>query len=128
MVLPRSMRLQGHRCFDHLHRSGFCYHSPSMVLKVINEKKKLLKPKHFLSPELSCRCAVAISSKVSKKAVTRNRLRRLIHNHLRLRLEKSQQSQQKWALLSLKPSSLNLENLPLLQECDHLLGKAGLLI
>ena len=127
MVLPRSMRLQGHKCFDYLHRSASRYQSSSMVLKVAKARKNLLKASPLLNDEHCCRCAVAISSKVSKKAVIRNRLRRQIHTHLRSRLEKNTLNYNKWALLSLKPASLGLKTFSLLQECDHLLTKAGLL-
>ena len=127
MVLPRSMRLKGHKCFDYLHRSGVRYQSSYMVLKVVNAKKKLLKSSNCNDIDLTCRCAVAISNKVSKRAVTRNRLRRLIHSHLRARLEKNNLNINKWALLSLKPNSLQIELFPLLAECDKLLNKAGLL-
>ena len=127
MVLPRSMRLKGHKCFDYLHTSGVRYHSSSMVLKVVNAKTKLLKPSDANEIGLTLRCAVAISNKVSKRAVIRNRLRRLLHNHLRLRLEKNILKTNKWALISLKPNSLQIEPFPLLAECDKLLNKAGLL-
>ena len=128
MVLPRSMRLQGHKCFDHLHRSGSRYHSQSMILKVAKAKNQLLKPSKFIHKEISCRCAVAISNKVSKKAVIRNKLRRILHQHLRSRLAEKKQLSNKWALLSLKPKSISLEHLSLLQECDKLLNEAGLLL
>ncbi len=127
MVLPRSMRIQGHRCFDYLHRSASHYQSSSMVLKVVKAKKNLLKSNSLFKEDTCCRCAVAISSKVSKKAVIRNRLRRQIHDHLRRRLEKNHLNYNKWALFSLKRSSLSLETLSLLEECDRLLTKAGLL-
>ena len=128
MVLPRSMRIQGHKCFDYLHRSASRYQTSSMILKVVKARKNLLKSNSVINNEdICCRCAVAISSKVSKKAVIRNRLRRQIHAHLRTRLEKNKLNYNKWALFSLKPASLGLETFSLLEECDKLLTKAGLL-
>ncbi len=128
MVLPCSMRLKGHKCFNHLHRSGHRYYGQLMVLRVVNANTNLLKKGKQTFNESSCRCAVTISNKVSKKAVIRNRLRRLLHNHLRYRLETNTRNASRWALISLKPCALNIEPAPLLKECDNLLFKAGLIL
>ncbi len=120
------MRLKGHRCFDHLHRSGVRYQGPSMVLKVAKANPKLIRSHKRDQNPTACKCAVAISNKVSKKAVVRNRLRRLFHQHLRLRLSSEPQRGNNWALISLKPNSSKKELNPLLEECDKLLREAGL--
>ena len=127
MVLPRSMRLKGHRCFDHLYREGIRYHEPSMMLRVVNAAPKLQKNRVIGNGINTCRCAIAISSKVNKKAVVRNRLRRIIHQHLKNRLYLNSKHSNKWALLSLKPHSSNKDPSLLLKECDRLLFKAGLI-
>ena len=127
MVLPKTMRLRGHRCFDHLYRNGTRYHEPSMLLRVVKEEKELYKfPKKQLYSNACC-CAIAISSKVNKKAVVRNRLRRIIHQHLRTRLSQASEHSNKWMLFSLKPQSSTKDPVLLLKECDKLLFKAGLL-
>ncbi|MEB3159250.1 MAG: ribonuclease P protein component [Synechococcus sp.] len=131
MVLPASMRLRGHRCFDRLHRNGRRHHGPNMVLRVVTAKPELLKlasaAAEMRSPETKrCRCAVVISNKVSKRSVVRNRLRRQLHNHLRSRLEPLGQLGNHWLLVSLKPGALDSGS-PLLEECDRLLKDAGLL-
>ena len=127
MVLPKTMRLKGHRCFDHLYRYGTRYHEPSILLRVVKAENKLQKfPKKLMASQ-ACRCAIAISSKVNKKAVIRNRLRRVIHEHLRSRLLQASQHSNKWALFSLKPQASTKDPLILLEECDRLLVKAGLL-
>jgi len=128
MVLPKSMRLQGHRCFDHLYRQGIRYHESSMVLRVVNSEPGLHKSKIREVESTACRCAIAISSKVSKKAVVRNRMRRLIHEHLRAKLSKASAHANKWIFFSLKPQSSNKGTAELLKECDRLLMKAGLLV
>ena len=127
MVLPKSMRLQGHRCFDHLYRNGMRYHETSILLRVVKAEPKLLKAKIRAYEGKACRCAIAISSKVNKKAVVRNRLRRLFHQHLSERLYGETKNANKWALFSLKPQSSNQEPAQLLKECDRLLLKAGLI-
>ncbi len=126
MVLPLSMRLKGYRCFYYLNKSGKKFHGPSMVLKVAKAKTKLLKPNHRKVATSYCQCAVAISTKVSKRAVIRNRMRRLFHNHLRVRLNKTTTNSCNWALLSLKPNSSKKEDKILLEECDRLFSNAGL--
>ncbi|WP_320667220.1 ribonuclease P protein component [Prochlorococcus sp. MIT 1307] len=127
MVLPKSMRLQGHRCFDHLYKEGLRYHEPSILLRVVKAESKFYKRKDLKFESKTCRCAIAISSKVSKKAVIRNRLRRLIHQHLREKLYGVSGLSNKWALFSLKPQSSSKEPKQLLKECDRLLLKAGFL-
>ena len=127
MVLPKTMRLKGHRCFDHLYRYGTRYHEPSILLRVVKAENKLHKPRKKLISSQACRCAIAISSKVNKKAVIRNRLRRVIHEHLRSRLSQASQHSNKWALFSLKPKASTINSEQLLKECDRLLQKAGLL-
>jgi ribonuclease P protein component len=67
---------------------------------------------------------VVVSGKVSKRAVVRNRLRRLLHRHL-LSLDPTPQ-QPSWVVLSLKPGSAELDPAQLLRECSHLLRQAGL--
>jgi len=125
MVLPQSMRLKGYKCFDLLHRSGQRYHGDFMLIRVVRAKVHLLSSSCKISNYKTCRFGVAISSKVSKKAVVRNRLRRILHQHLRERLGGLDNHEDKWALLSLKPASLNQEPMQLLKECDILLGRAG---
>jgi len=131
MVLPAPMRLRGHRCFNRLHRRGKRLDSEHMVLRVVEAESRLLKPSlqrwERQAPEARrCRCAVVISNKVSKRAVIRNRLRRQLHNHLRVRLEGLQAQGDRWLLLSLRPGAATPEA-PLLEECDRLLKDAGLL-
>ena len=124
MVLPNSMRIKGIKCFDHLHRRGERFYGPLMTLRVAKAQNKLLKGTAN-AQKASYRCAVTISSKVSKKAVIRNRLRRLIHDHLRQRFEHAHSFSDQWALISLKPTAVKAEKGPLLKECDNLLHKAG---
>ena len=126
MVLPKHMRLKGHRCFDYIYREGSRFYSPSMVLRVTKANKKI--PVKGLSSETrpSIKCAISISNKVSKKSVTRNKLRRLFHHHLSLRLSNIEVDNDVWAFISLKPSCMQNSNSSLLRECDKLLIKAGI--
>jgi len=71
-----------------------------------------------------------ISSKVHKRSVRRNRLRRLLHDHLLCQLGADQAHAKPqgplWLLISLKPGSAEREAAQLLGECSQLLQQAGL--
>ena len=128
MVLPKSMRLKGYKCFDYIYNQGARYHSPSMLLRVAKSNMKLIKTANCRKTQsTSIKCAISISNKVSKKAVTRNRLRRMLHEHLREKLIESSSQSEVWALLSLKPNSAKENTLSLIEECDKLLLKARLI-
>ena len=120
------MRLRGHRCFNRLHRSGRRHHAPLLVLRVVQAERRLLRPELRLHPDVSCRCALVISSKVSKRAVKRNLLRRRLHEHLRQRLECRHDLAGLWLLFSLRPEAGDVDPSHLLKECDSLLRDAGL--
>mgnify|MGYP001333003900 CR=1 FL=1 len=126
MVLPKHMRLKGHKCFDYIYKKGSRFYSPSMVLRVTNANTKLhsIERKSKINP--SIKCAISISNKVSKKSVTRNKLRRLFHHHLSLRLSRMTCENEIWAFISLKPSCMKNSDSTLLKECDKLLTKAGI--
>ncbi|MDC3010653.1 ribonuclease P protein component [Synechococcus sp. AH-736-G21] len=126
MVLPASMRLRGHRCFNRLHRSSKRQQGTLMVLRVAAGSSNLLRRELRGVKDQCCRCALVISSKVSKRAVKRNRLRRLLHDHLRRRLEAREDLAGRWLLISLRPEAAEAEPTQLLEECDSLLRNAGL--
>ena len=126
MVLPASMRLRGHRCFNRLHRSSKRQHGTLMVLRVAAGHSNLLRRELQGIEERTCRCALVISNKVSKRAVKRNRLRRLLHDHLRRHFERRNDLAGQWLLLSLRPEAAEAEPTQLLEECDSLLRSAGL--
>ena len=126
MVLPKHMRLKGHRCFDFIYKEGSRFYSPSMVLRVTKANKKLQVKGINSNIRPSIKCAISISNKVSKKSVTRNKLRRLFHHHLSVRLSKIKFDKELWVFISLKPSCIKNSNSTLLKECDKLLTKAGI--
>ena len=126
MVLPKHMRLKGHRCFDFIYKEGARFYSSSMVLRVTDANKKpQVKGKHSKTRP-SIKCAISISNKVSKKSVTRNKLRRVFHQHLSHRLSNINFEDEVWAFISLKPSCMKNSQSNLLKECDKLLIKAGI--
>ena len=97
-----------------------------MVLRVAAGDSNLLRRELRGIQERTCRCALVISNKVSKRSVMRNRLRRLLHDHLRLRFEQRSDLAGRWLLISLRPEAAEAEPTQLLEECDSLLRSAGL--
>ena len=126
MVLPKHMRLKGHRCFDFIYREGSRFNSPSMVLRVVKATTKFQIKGINKNIRPCIKYAVSISNKVSKKSVIRNKLRRLFHQHLSSRLSNIENGHDLWAFISLKPSCMKNSNIILLKECDKLLIKAGM--
>ena len=126
MVLPKHMRLKGHKCFEYIYRKGSRFYSPSMVLRVTKANTNLQVKGIKSNIRPSIKCAISISNKVSKKSVTRNKLRRLFHHHLSCRLSNMSVSNEVWAFISLKPSCMKNSDSNLLKECDNLLIKAGI--
>ena len=126
MVLPKHMRLKGHRCFDFIYREGSKFYSPSMVLRVTNANTKIQVQGINSKIRPSIKCAISISNKVSKRSVTRNKLRRWFHHHLSCRLSNMSPDREVWAFISLKPSCMKNSTRSLLKECDKLLIKSGI--
>ena len=137
MVLPRDHRLGGTVVFDHLYRARARFYGSNLILRVGYPNLQHLKPglmgtrtraalKHNSAAvrQEDLRLAVVVSKKVSKRAVRRNRLRRLLHHafmqdvpHLR---------RGRWLLLSLKPGAAQRSEDQLLQEWGDLLQQSGL--
>lgn len=124
MVLPQRHRLRGSRVFNRLYRQSLRFNGTWMLLRVIAAHPALLPPSQCHRPS-NWRGAVVVSGKVSKRAVVRNRLRRLLHAHL-LALNPTP-PQPSWVVLSLKPGSAEVDPAHLLGECTHLLRQAGLM-
>ncbi|MEX0588201.1 MAG: ribonuclease P protein component [Cyanobium sp.] len=125
MALPQRHRLKGQRVFDRLYQKGQKVHGPFLVLRILEAVPQLLPSEQQHCPPSPWRCGVVVSSKVHKRAVRRNRLRRALHAHL-LDQPPSAANCSLWLLLSLKPGSAEIPSEALLGECNHLLRQAGL--
>ena len=123
MALPQRHRLRGQRLFDALYRRGKAVHGSAMVLRWLPADSE--RPSLSQDPPSPWRCGVVVSSKVHKRAVQRNRLRRQLHESLRQAPFKPGLPNL-WLMFSLKPGSAEWDRERLLGECRHLLSKAGL--
>ena len=82
MALPKDMRLKGHRTFDYIHKNSIKYHGKLMTFKVARSNPKIFLSHKSRYSSNNLRIAIAISKKVSKKAVDRNKIRRILHEWL----------------------------------------------
>ena len=78
MALPKDMRLKGHRTFNYIHKNSTTYHGKLMTFKVARSNPEILLTHKHTNTSNKFRVAIAISKKVSKKAVERNKLRRIL--------------------------------------------------
>ncbi len=124
MALPQKHRLRGSKVFDRLYRQGRRFHGQWITLRVLREDRSVLTAVDRVHASSPWRCAVVVSSKVSKRAVRRNHLRRLIHGLLLA--QSPMPAHPSWLVFSLKPGSVEAEESHLLGECLLLLQKAGL--
>jgi ribonuclease P protein component len=125
LALPQRHRLKGQRVFDQVYQKGRRFHGPFLVLRILDALPHLLPPEQRRCPPSPWRCGVVVSTKVHKRAVRRNRLRRLLQAHL-LATPIGPADRCLWLLLSLKPGSADLPSQVLLGECSQLLHQAGL--
>ena len=124
MVLPQRHRLRGRGVFDYLYQRGQRFQQGLLQLRVAVAAPKLLRePPVDLEGEL--RFGVVISSKVSKRAVKRNRLRRRLHEAFLGQAFRSDLPPT-WLLLNLRPGAAELSDDNLLEEWSTLIQRAGL--
>ena len=88
MALPKDMRLKGHRTFNYIHKNATTYHGKLMTFKVARSNPEILLTHKLTNTSNKFRIAIAISKKVSKKAVERNKLRRILQEWLLTNIQK----------------------------------------
>ena len=125
MALPQRHRLRGQSPFDRIYRAASRHNGTWMVLRRLEAQPRLLPRSDRHRAASPWRCAVVVSTKVSKRAVRRNRLRRLLQHHLLASSPGAATPQ--WLVISLKAGAAEAEESRLLEECTHLLRQAGLI-
>ena len=125
MALPKSMRLKGHNTFNYIHKNSVKYYGQLMNLKVVRSNPQILNKNKVSCSEDYFKIAIAISKKVSKKAVERNKIRRILHNYL-LKIFKNQNNHKPyWILVNLKFGNYFNDNDKLLEEFHYLIYQTG---
>ena len=126
MALPKSMRLKGHRTFGYIHKNSVKYYGKLMNLKIVRSNPDILfSHKHFINPR-NLKIAIAISKKVSKKAVTRNKIRRIFHEYLLKSFIEKNNHKPYWLVVNLKHGDFFNDENKLLKEFQYLISKSGL--
>ena len=127
MALPKNMRLKGHRTFEYIHKNSIKYQGEFMTFKVAKSNPEILLSHKFKNTSNNFRVAIAISKKVSKKAVDRNKLRRILQEWLITNIQKINNHKPYWLLVNLKFGDFcNHEN-KLLEEFQKLMSKSRLI-
>ena len=126
MALPKDMRLKGHRTFNYIHKNSTIYHGKLMTFKVARSNPAILLTHKFTNTSNDFRIAIAISKKVSKKAVDRNKIRRILQEWLLTNIKKINNHKPYWLLVNLKIGDFYNDKNKLLEEFQNLMFKSRL--
>ena len=126
MALPKAMRLKGHRTFDYIHKNSVKYDGNLMTFKVARSNPKILISHKNIDSLNNLKIAIAISKKVSKKAVVRNKIRRILQDCFLKNVRKGNNHKPYWLLVNLKTGNFYNDKIKLLEEFQHLIFKSGL--
>ena len=121
------MRLKGHRTFDYIHKNSIKYHGQFMTFKVARSNPKILLSHKFTNPANNFRAAIAVSKKVSKKAVDRNKIRRILQEWILRNIQKINNHKPYWLLVNLNFRNSSNDETRLLEEFQHLMFKSRLI-
>ena len=127
MALPHDMRLKGHRTFTYIHKNSIKYHGKLMTFKVARSNPEILLSHKLRNSSNNFRVAIAISKKVSKKAVERNKIRRILQGWLLTNIQKINNHKPYWLLVNLKFGDFCNDKNQLLEEFQNLMIKSNLI-
>jgi len=127
MALPKDMRLKGHRTFNYIHKNSIKYHGKLMSFKVARSNPEILFSHKLRHTSNNLRVAIAISKKVSKKAVERNKIRRILQEWLLTNIQKINNHKPYWLLVNLKIGDFYNDKNKLLEEFQKLMFKSHLI-
>ena len=126
MALPKAMRLKGHRTFDYIHKNSVKYYGKLMTFKIARSNPKILISHNNNDSLNNFKIAITISKKVSKKAVERNQIRRVLQDCLIKNFSQENNHKPYWLLVNLKNVNFYNDKVKLLEEFQHLVSKSGL--
>ena len=98
-----------------------------MTLKVAKSNPEILFSHKFKNTSNNLRVAIAVSKKVSKKAVVRNKLRRILQEWLIKNIQKINNHKPHWLLVNLKVGDFYNNETKLLEEFQNLMFKSRLI-
>ena len=127
MGLPKDMRLKGHRTFNYIHKNSTIYHGKLMTFKIARSNPDILFTHKLTITSDKFRVAIAISKKVSKKAVERNKLRRILQEWLLTNVQKINNHKPYWLLVNLKIGDFYNDKNKILEEFQNLMFKSRLI-
>ena len=127
MALPKDMRLKGHRTFNYIHKNSIKYHGKLMTFKVARSNPEILLSHNPKNSSNNLRVAITISKKVSKKAVIRNKTRRILQEWLLKNIQKINNHKPYWILVNLKFGDFCNDKKRLLEEFQILMLKSHLI-
>ena len=127
MALPQNMRLKGYRTFNYIHKNSIKYHGELTTFKVARSNPEILLSHKLRNNSDNLRVAIAISKKVSKKAVDRNKIRRILQDWLLTNIQKVNNHKPHWLLVNLKIGDFCNDKNKLLEEFQNLMLKSHLI-
>ena len=127
MALPKDMRLKGHRTFNYIHKNSIKYHGKIMTFKLARSNPEILLSHKIKNTANNLRIAIAVSKKVSKKAVDRNKIRRIMQDWLLTNIQKINNHKPYWLLVNLKFGDFCNDESKLLEEFQNLMFKSRLI-
>ena len=127
MALPRNMRLKGHRTFRYINKNSIKFHGELMTFNVARSNPQITLSHKFRNRSNNFRVAIAISKKVSKKAVDRNKIRRILQEWLLTNIQKINNHKPYWLLVNLKIGDFYNDKNKLLEEFQNLMFKSRLI-
>ena len=127
MALPKDMRLKGHRTFNYIHKNSKTYYGKLMTFKVARSNPEILLNHKLTNTSNKLRVAIAISKKVSKKAVERNKLRRIMQEWVFTNIQKINNHKSYWLLVNLKFGDFCNDKSRILEEFQNLMFKSRLI-
>ena len=127
MALPKDMRLKGHRTFNYIHKNSQKYYGKLMTFKIARSNPEILYSHKLKNTSNNLRLAFAISKKVSKKAVDRNKLRRVLQEWLITNIQKINNHKPYWLLVNLRIGDYYYDKSMLLEEFQNLMFKSRLI-
>ena len=98
-----------------------------MTFKVARSNPKILLSHKLPDNSNNLRVSIAISKKVTKKAVERNKIRRIFHEWLSSKIKKQNNHKPYWLLVNLNVGNSYNDKESLLEEFQNLMLKSGLI-